>query len=295
MYFNAFSRTLIITLIIVGAASSQAVGLGSASAYNLFVLNNANLSNSDTQGRVAARSATFSGYDIGLNDPGGDVLVVGNNLNYNNGTIRGNARVGGLASLVNVAFTNGGSLIPGSTIDFNAVTTEMTGLSTTLASVNTHVGTSNTPFSTLILTGGFADYNTFNITAAQLTGIFGVDIQVPAGSTALINVSGASVNFPNIGYMLNGSQDNNAFRKVLWNMSSASTLGITSLRGSVLAPLATANTAFGAIEGQFVVNNFTGSVQVNHYPFNGNLPVPEPATFIALGAGVAVLLRQRRK
>lgn len=274
------------------SGTASAAGLGIADNYNLFVLGNATSSNSDTQGRVAVGgNASFTNYDIGITQPGGDVFIAGGNINYTNGMIRGNARYGGTYNAVGTGYSNGGAPIAGNPLDFGAAATALTGTTNAWGSL-AETGTSQQVFSSLVLTGNNANLNIFTIGAAELTGISEVNINVTAGSTVLINVAGGAVTFNNIGYNLNGSQNPNGFRKVLWNAYQAGSIAMSNLNGTLLAPNASVNTGFGAINGQLVVGNFSGNMQVNDYGFDG--VVPEPGTWAALSFGALALIRRRR-
>lgn len=292
-YEGEFMKNILGVISILGlAGAASAAGLGVADNYNLWALGNASSSFSDTQGRVAVGgNATFNGYDIGITQPGGDVLVAGGNISFTNGTIRGNARYGGTYSGTNVGYTNGGAPIAGNPINFGTANAHLLNTSSVWGSLVAN-GSDQQVFSSLVLSGSNANLNVFDISASQLLGISEVNINVTAGSTVLINVSGGAVTFNNIGYNLNGSQNPNGFRKVLWNAHQAGSISMSNLNGSLLAPLASANTGFGVINGQMIVGSFAGNMQINDYGFNG--VVPEPGTIASLGLGALLLLRRRR-
>ncbi|MCS6919765.1 MAG: choice-of-anchor A family protein, partial [Fimbriimonadales bacterium] len=248
--------------------SAFANPLGTVAQFNLVSFGDMTAQNSDVEGKVAVGgNANLQNYSIAFKDQGGDAFQVGGNVTFTNGTIYGNLRHAGTASLTNVNFSAGGSAIQGPTpFDFAAAYTFLRQHSTFWAGLTPN-GTVTNFFGELRLQGSSNSLNIFNINANDLVGINGVNILVPNGSTALINVSGSSVNFPNIGYNYNSSQNNALFQKVLWNLHQANSMSVNSLRGSVLAVDAALNGSFGAIEGQVFVGSFSGPTQVNLWRF----------------------------
>ncbi|RMH07849.1 MAG: choice-of-anchor A family protein [Armatimonadetes bacterium] len=276
----------------LSAGLSGAQHLGDAAPYNLFTFGDATGFNSDVEGKVAVGgNAHFQNYSIGFKDQGGIALQVGGNLNYNNGSVYGDIYVWGTATIVGVGFPAGGTLYNARPpIDFAAVYNYLRLHSNYWASLTPNGGVTNF-FGQLQLSGNDPVRNVFRIDASHLQGIHSVNLLVPTGSTVLINVLGANVVFPNIGYNWNGSQDNRLFQRVLWNLPQATSVSVNSLRGSVLAVDAALTGGYGAIEGQVIVGSFSGPTQVNHWRFEGDLEVvPEPASVVVLGVGVMGLM-----
>lgn len=263
-------------------------------------------------------------------------LVVGGSLSYTNGTVDGGGiAVGGNANLTNIAVygnvsdvgnlttvngqingtvsaaswnrqnTGGPSGMSGSpvaissVVDFSVVQSILTADSVYWGSL-AQTGSVNFAYNSLTLTGHSSGLNVFDISAAQLASATGgLTISAPAGSTVLVNVSGNSVTFPNTGYNVEGTSDQN----VVFNFSNATTLsGSGGFYGSILAPLANFTFNTGEVWGNVVVNSMSGGGQVEFAPFEGNLPntlVPEPASLLLTAGGalalVGIWLRSRRR
>ncbi|MDP3583308.1 MAG: SdrD B-like domain-containing protein, partial [Ignavibacteria bacterium] len=113
---NGAIATLTLTVKIdCGTMNSTAFDLGAATGFNLFVIEDLNQPSSDTEGKVAVgHNATFGAYSIGDKLPAnsGDVLIVGNNLQYTSGQIyNGNVVYGNTTNLPQYAVTiSGGTL-----------------------------------------------------------------------------------------------------------------------------------------------------------------------------------------
>lgn len=272
------------------AAPLPAADLGVANSYNLFVLGNATRSGSDVEGRVAiGGKATLSSHTIGdrLPNTGEPALVTGGAVSQSGGDIRhGGISAGGSVSLK--WMTVAGNVTSGSTVTTNGVTiygatiqnstdplpVDFTQAALDLADASTFWGdqapTSNVVnnWGTLFFNGSNPDLNVFTVPASTFGNCYGVNINVPAGSTVLINITGASGKMPNTGYNIAGTTVDH----VVYNFPQATTLNIGASQGAVFAPRAATSFPYGLAVGTVVVKSLNGSGQINYAPFSGTLP-----------------------
>ena len=125
----------------------------------------------------------------------------------------------------------------------------------------------------LDLVGDDPELNIFHLTADQLSlSSAALNLDVPAGSTTLVNVYGDSVAIHDVGMTLAGTNP----RKVLFNLvdaTSVETSGFAWL-GSVLAPYADADFSGGSIDGRAVFGGDVVSVngfEFHNFPFTGGI------------------------
>ena len=149
--------------------------------------------------------------------------------------------------------------------------------------------------------------NVFDIDTSILSDTNTITINLGANSKILVNVSGTSVRLDGGMSLVGGNAS-----QVLFNFSQATdfVVGNMGFLGSALAPTAVYSGGGGVINGQLIVDSFTGDTwggiggtQVNKVKFSGDLlsisptPVPEPATWALMigGFGLAgAMLRRRR-
>jgi len=280
---------------------------------------------SDIGGRVAAANTvdlSAVGQSL-MNDPygslaGGYLVVAGGGVVSGDDITllsNGNAYAPGSAGS-NFSLHAGGSLVTTgpSPIDF-------TNLRTTLDAESLYLGslmatgqalTSGEPGfpsganpSWLVLLGNNATLNVFSLTATQLASSQ-LDIVVPSGATAIINVSGSASNpyALNSQININGSQLSNtsdAAAEVLFNFDDATSVSLNAeINGAVLAPFAEI-TGGSEIDGTVIGAQIDDNGEADNAEFIGYLPwpssaAPEPGSLILFATGLAwIALLLRRK
>jgi choice-of-anchor A domain-containing protein len=261
------------------ARDVPATGLGVANDYSAFVLHDANLFNSDVEGRVAVGgNATITAYAVGdhvTNSNGTrDDLIVGGNLNASNGQVFfGNVVYGGTGTVAdNFGHPNGTVRQQAGVIDFAAAESSLDALSDSYAGMAA-TGTLVNQFGTIIL-NGHAGTNVFNVPASTLATANDLRINAPAGATVIVNVTGTTAQMQFMGYHLLGGIDKDG---VILNFPQATSVTFQGIGifGNVLAPRAAVNFSNGQINGALVASSWTGYGQVN-FPQQPQTPPPPP-------------------
>jgi choice-of-anchor A domain-containing protein/uncharacterized repeat protein (TIGR01451 family) len=249
--------------------------LGAAEGFNVFVLENMNHPYSIAQGKVAVGGdASLTGYSVGENitAENSDVLIVGGNLTFTSGTVKnGNVVCGGTTNLPQPAVSiTGGTLKQGRPIDFVAAKAYLRNFSIALNG-KTANGTAQAQWGGLTLKGSDPALNVFNVAGSEFSGAMYFIINVPDGSSVLINVNGLNLTW-NGGMSLVGAPQN----KVIYNFSQAQTLKIqgVDIKGSILAPFAAAEFQSGIVNGQLIVKSISGSGQFNNVLWDADIAEP---------------------
>lgn len=298
------------------ATIASANGLGPyAGGFNMFVFGNATTAGGHTDGAVAVGGNWTGSHDsmqhnhlINVGPASNVGMYVRGSANLN-GSVNNaaNAYIGG--SHTGTLNMNGGTKFTSSPNVLPTVFSQQLAYSTNQSNAIAALGGA-TNMASLI-----GDPNNANINVASLASVAGMP------NTKLIRMNASLLAaFPNLQLNFNNMGTNTvivdvvggglidwkwkmnatAFNRLLWNFNSASTLriGQDQFRGSILAPMVHLDQERN-IEGNIIVGswNLDGSVENhfgNQFKFNGEAPVPEPATLAALGFGVAAMLRKRR-
>jgi choice-of-anchor A domain-containing protein len=297
---------------------------------------------SDSQGPVAVGgNAYFQDFTVaGVTNNGVNALTVGGNLTQLRAQVGGNVFVGGNADFhdgsqggatIFGSLTVNGTLINAPTqyvsgpftgtnpINFSSWQSDIASASTFLSAGN-YGTTGNVVYQNqwnqkeLSLNGADASLNIFNLSGSLLGQIGGVQpdysdgggsfhINIPTGSSAIINVSGVNVNFGhpgNFGFFCNGvnCQESGA-SNVLFNFYEAQTVDMQSVFGSILAPFADITYTNGQAQGTVIANSIGGPLyrtgEFHFVPYTGLLAVPAPSSAMTFLVGLIALVGISRR
>lgn len=255
--------------------STTAIDLGAATGFNLFVLEDLNQPSSDTEGKAAVgRDATLANYSVGDKLPNSngteDVFIVGRNLNFISGAVfGGNVVYGNYSNMPhNQATVNNGTVRQGYPIDFTVATSQLNALSQQLAAYSANA-TAGFQYGKLSLVGSNPFVNVFEVHIDTLDLANDLEIDVPNGSTVIVNIRG-QYGWWNGGLNVYGTSISN----VLYNFYEADSLRISHIdvKGSILAPRTNVNFVSGVQNGQMIAKNVIGTGQFNNVLFSGNIP-----------------------
>jgi len=286
-------------------ASADVLDFGVAGQFNVFVFGDFTSSNSDVEGAVAV-GGSFNASSYSVNElnkaVAGNALVVANNLNFQNGSVKnGNIDVGGTRTTLGFGFT--GSYTDSDPINFANERIYLQNLSTSLNAL-ANTGTATYNYSGLQLTAS----NSSSVQIFDIDGSFFNSRNNTTfsgfsnGQTIILNISGNGLTF-------NGGTgtDFSAYGfNVVYNFYEATALSTGSgATGTILAPLANITGGYTAINGNVIANSWNTNTQVNvkgmfkPTEITGLVitPVPEPETYGMLLAGLAFvgLLARRRQ
>jgi choice-of-anchor A domain-containing protein len=228
--------------------------------YNLFLLKDYT-QGTDVQGKVAAGgNITMNNFAVGAGLPDSDIantLVAGGNLTLSNGAIWGDAWYGGSYSANTTVSSIRGSVAQGTPIDFAFEGSRLRVLSARLASLTANGTTTRESWGGIMLRGTNPSLNVFQVPASAFTGATLLYIEAPAGSLAVVNISGASATFTGFGHSFAGGLDQHG---VLYNFVDATAINGSGFGfwGTVLAPHADISFSNGSFDGGIYARALTG-------------------------------------
>jgi choice-of-anchor A domain-containing protein len=231
--------------------------------YNLFLLGDYS-GGHDVLGRVAAGGdISMTDFSVGTGLPDGDIantLVAGHALHLARGGVWGDVRYGSGFNADNSVLVHRGDVAQGAPIDFAARGAQLRALSSRLASLPSQGTTTLESWGGLMLEGSDPHLNVFQVNASAFTGAVLLSLHAPAGSLAVINVTGASATFSSFGHVFSGGIDQHG---VLFNFVDASTLQAQSYGfwGTVLAPYAHVTFNDGSFDGGLYALSMTGNAE----------------------------------
>jgi choice-of-anchor A domain-containing protein len=244
-----------------GTQSSDSARPSVPAPYNLLARNSISGAVSAAGPLAAGGDVTLSSFSVnsGAAQPAG--IIAGGKLSLASGLVKGNVTYGSASTIPQTASISGTK----SQVPFD-VETAFQDLETLARLLNgaPATGSSTTNNGNLQLTGKRSGLNVFQVSAETLKRATSVQITVPSGAGALVNVSGALVSIQGKRLSLQGATP----ARVLWNLPEARLVQVSSLslQGSVLAPGAWLSIESGSINGTAVVRDFassgSGSLQV---------------------------------
>jgi choice-of-anchor A domain-containing protein len=249
------------------------------SDYNVF-LEEDYTGGTDVRGKVAAggdiEMTNFSlGAGLAETDTA-NTLVAGGNLTLAHGGLHGDAVYGGTYSADGTVTFYRGSAFQGTPINFAARFAELRALSARLDGLASNGTTTVASWGGIMLSGGDANLNVFDVDAAAFTGAKLLSITAPAGSLAVINIHGTSATFTGFGSTFGGGIDQNG---VLYNFVDAT--NITSrgygFWGTVLAPNAHFDFSDGSFDGGLYGKSLTGNAEGHINPLTDREICQPPA------------------
>jgi choice-of-anchor A domain-containing protein len=230
--------------------------------YNLFVLEDYNLG-TDVEGKVAAGgNITMNHFSVGhrlLDSTIPRALVAGGNLTLSHGGVWGDAWYGGNYNADSTVVYPRGTVTQGLPIDFAARGAELRSLSARLAHLAANGTTKVEPWRGVLLRGTDPAVNVFQVNASDLSNAVLLSIDAPAGSLAVLNISGAAATLQG-GHSFSGGIDQHG---VLFNFVDATAInaGGYGLWGTMLAPYAHVSFSNGSFDGGIYARSMTGNAE----------------------------------
>ncbi len=276
--------------------------LGPATGWTEFIETDANRHDSESEGLAAyggnlSNNGNWNQVGIKLDHSTfpatTPALVVGGTNSANVHLKVGSAYVQHKVGTIDFQGGAGAGYLASNPIDFAAAFDELRALSTSWGS-ETATGTvehaGDSANHRLLLTGTNSDLNVFALTPADIAwASAAIRLDVPAGATTIVNVSGSSVAFgastqkieAKIGGGFQGLDDGNfaGFTGLVWNFPEATTISLNNggaFAGAILAPRAaiTVGNNVGHNTGQVIAKSFDSNRETHLPLFQSDSCVP---------------------
>ncbi|KTD83817.1 DUF5057 domain-containing protein [Paenibacillus etheri] len=263
--------------------------LGIINEYNAFILQTTSLRGGTIMGPIA------SGGTVNFNNAGIDVngrykgsvpygIVTGGDVNLPEGTVYGNVLYAGKVLNLKNGSIQDGKPIQGTLLDFSKYGDYFRGLSDAIAKLPANGSAIPDGYGSITLSGN-SSINIFDIKVADLSKFTSSRLNVPAGSTVIVNVKDDKDTEQFLHFPLGDDGS-----RVLFNFPKSTSESFAKLRisqanvyGTILAPRSAITFDGGQVYGTIIGASMTmSSATLFHYPFTGNLPaeiypLPVPA------------------
>ncbi len=249
------------------------VDLGEAADHNVFVFKNYRYG-LDVEGRVAAGNRVeMTGFSVGWGIGSGQVLTSGNRVDLKSGTVHGVVTYANAAAISTSVNMTGGPAVQATPIDFATEQADLETLSTDLAALAPTGHTEVSDYGQILLQGTDPSVNIFTLDGDDFIDATYLKVEVPSGSTVIVNVDGTVINSFNFYWDFVGATEANT----LWNFHEATWLGLggMNVRGSVLAPWAIVDFDNGAFDGNIIAASLLGTAEGHLASFTGAGPACE--------------------
>lgn len=278
------AETAVLTIVDSVDYFDQAYDFRDFYEFNIYAKNDATLTGVFNGGKIAAgddlyiEGSNFGG-QLRTRPVTPDVVIAGDNLTFLSGTVHyGNVVYGNTTNLPNgsVVYPNG-VLIHGSPLNFASLNSYLNSLSAGIRNYDIN-GTASFAGSTLNLAGTDIHLNVFNVSEAQFEGASTVNIDIPKGSVALINVGGTTIDF-NGEIVLAG---NNLGNYILFNFGYATSINLSGSNffGTIIAPFADITNTGSLVRGQMFGNNVITIGSHQNHSFLGFIPLNRTIGFL---------------
>ncbi|MEK4004075.1 Ig-like domain-containing protein [Paenibacillus sp. FSL H3-0333] len=249
--------------------------LGAAGDYNVFVFGEAKLTATLEGNLASGGNTTVSGIDLNKKNTVTVpyALVTGGDLDFKNGTVKGNIYHQGTFHKVDSGTIEEGKYYQGPVgkiIDFTAAKNYLENFSASYANAST-----NGTIEPYALTGNNT-VNTFRLANNYFNQNLWPSLTAKSGSSVVIILPGETVTIKSTFTSINGITGSN----ILYLFPEATSINISNvdMKGSILAPKARVNFTNGQVHGNIVAASINSSSLIANLPYKGQLPVfPTPA------------------